>query len=490
MRPIKKKKHARSSKFNAAQALKGSILSALGTLCLPGCWSFEPPPCTSPEAILNKSGEPSGYQTCQEGQTIKTGPAQCAPLTMSMSEESGYDSWSRTPCSVDSDCEASEVCLCEAGSTGYCVSSSCGCNPDCASGECELLMPSSTGLCSGGWDGGPLPVFSCRDLESDECAVNADCGIEASCVRELVGPGEIHHRCESDEFINTSEFFVVCGRPLESLEGTLEATLCSGEGWESEDAEVCADLEELTRLPSATRRALLDRWEAMARLEHSSVASFARVTLELMSLGAPADLLMETQLATRDEVEHAQRALEVVSTLREEPTRFAEFPSASIELRTERDAILVSVIEEACLGETLGVVEARCELNAMRVYQGPRALQTRLSQIIEDESRHATLAWRTFGWLLYGDQPDSAEQARRSTLALETLRRVARRLLAVSEVGMSTNPNPRVGILNASDYREARSLGLKEVVLPSVEALLGPQASRWLSREVEYALSA
>ena len=36
--------------------------------------------------------------------------------------------------------------------------------------------------------------------------------------------------------------------------------------------------------------------------QHASIASFARVTLQLMALGAPASLLAETQRAAMDEV--------------------------------------------------------------------------------------------------------------------------------------------------------------------------------------------
>ncbi len=56
------------------------------------------------------------------------------------------------------------------------------------------------------------------------------------------------------------------------------------------------------------REALADRWTRDATYEHASIASFARVTLDLLALGAPAALVSGAQRAGLDEVEHARIA--------------------------------------------------------------------------------------------------------------------------------------------------------------------------------------
>ena len=48
------------------------------------------------------------------------------------------------------------------------------------------------------------------------------------------------------------------------------------------------------------------RWLDQAEAEHASVASFARHTLQLISLGAPTQLLDFSQKASEDEIEHSK----------------------------------------------------------------------------------------------------------------------------------------------------------------------------------------
>ena len=50
------------------------------------------------------------------------------------------------------------------------------------------------------------------------------------------------------------------------------------------------------------------RWLKIAEAEHASVASFARFTLQLLSLGSPSELLVSSQKAEIDEINHAKYA--------------------------------------------------------------------------------------------------------------------------------------------------------------------------------------
>ena len=53
------------------------------------------------------------------------------------------------------------------------------------------------------------------------------------------------------------------------------------------------------------RAVLAEHWTQEAAFEHASIASFARLTLDLLSVGAPPDLL-DAARATLDEIEHAR----------------------------------------------------------------------------------------------------------------------------------------------------------------------------------------
>ncbi len=57
------------------------------------------------------------------------------------------------------------------------------------------------------------------------------------------------------------------------------------------------------------------QWTETARLEHASIAAFARFVLQLMALGAPAELVAADVLATiaTDEARHAELAWRCVA---------------------------------------------------------------------------------------------------------------------------------------------------------------------------------
>src|SRR5690349_3292760 len=56
--------------------------------------------------------------------------------------------------------------------------------------------------------------------------------------------------------------------------------------------------------------------EAAAR-EHAAVATFARLSLELLALGAPSDLVVAAHDAALDEVRHARQSYAIASALGE-----------------------------------------------------------------------------------------------------------------------------------------------------------------------------
>ena len=63
---------------------------------------------------------------------------------------------------------------------------------------------------------------------------------------------------------------------------------------------------DVTALSSEVRTKLAECWAQDALAEHASIASFARFTLQLMAVGAPPQLLADTQRAAADEVRELQ----------------------------------------------------------------------------------------------------------------------------------------------------------------------------------------
>ena len=134
-------------------------------------------------------------------------------------------------------------------------------------------------------------------------------------------------------------------------------------------------------------------WLDDALEEHASIAAFSRATLELMALGAPADLLAEYQSASLDEIRHARACFALVAALSGQ-----DISAGKIEVegpRDDLDVIVADVFWGGCVGESIA---ALCAQRALRdcTWEPARAA---LSQIAEDEARHAALAWSTLSFL-------------------------------------------------------------------------------------------
>jgi hypothetical protein len=101
-------------------------------------------------------------------------------------------------------------------------------------------------------------------------------------------------------------FFATClatmafsrGRQLRRFGRVLLPPVATGDAWTTRAMEV--------RVDDVARSALAARWRENGRTEHASVAAFARLTLDLMALGAPAALLAAAQRDAADEVRHTE----------------------------------------------------------------------------------------------------------------------------------------------------------------------------------------
>jgi hypothetical protein len=263
----------------------------------------------------------------------------------------------------------------------------------------------------------------------------------------------------------------VVGRPLcVGTERTPRvATLRTGSARPS-DTQAFAGLRR-PQDPALIER-LRDRWLASARYEHASVAAFARVGLQLLWLGAPAELLRATQQAMADEVRHAQLCFGLAAAYggappcEAGPLRIDGCVSTGMEL----EAALHEAIIEGALGEGAAALEA---LEGARACVDP-VVRGVLSRIAEDEQRHALLAYQTVKWAL------DAEPRRARAVVRECLR-----------VGQRCAPKPAAE-LGAVDDDATRGYGLTssnrrawlrhevwhEVVAPILVAMLQAPSTR------------
>lgn len=401
-----------------------------------GCGSPEPsdsadtgadPACADPESVLLANGDPSGFVRCADGAVNResaatfdatnpgercrgdedtldcTADADCSGVAhgacihhnaeWDTGAPSTYCSCEAT-CASDADCAEGEACVPADVRGGInrptCVPAGCRTNDDCTTGECGL----------GDYDNGCSwsTDLECRAPDVDACHGDDDC----------TGDGET---CAVVDILEDGAGFTCAsagcaiGRPLLVGDSARVAPAARVSGWSAVTAPIAghdhtapsADAAPTAALPSpAIAAALAEHWRTVAALEHASVGSFARFTLQLLALGAPAALLRDTQLAAADEVRHAELAYGLASTYAGAPLGPGRLPLGGAMPALDPTSVARALVDEACIGETLGAAEAD---DAAHGCQDP-TVKAVLAEIAADEARHAALAWRSLRWLL------------------------------------------------------------------------------------------
>lgn len=143
------------------------------------------------------------------------------------------------------------------------------------------------------------------------------------------------------------------------------------------------------------------QWLEDAAMEHASVASFNRAALELLSVGAPLDLVRRCQQAALDELDHVETCLALASRCGAAPTRFGAL--ALPELRAPELARLAAdTFEEGCVGETIATLAMKRAASKV----DDAGVAARIAGIADDELRHAELAWETIAWAVHTGGPE------------------------------------------------------------------------------------
>jgi hypothetical protein len=209
-------------------------------------------------------------------------------------------------------------------------------------------------------------------------------------------------------FVEGSPIPCYVGRTFFLDEGVVKADLRRGRSW---GHGLAGPRPEAALLPAATRRALGEAWARDGLFEHASVASFSRFSMQLLALGAPADLVRDTHAACIDEVRHAELCLMLASGYLGhdvEPSGLP-FPSA-VDVGADLAAVAAESALEGCVGETVAAVQAQVSL----LRATDPAVREVLAVTVEDETRHAELAWRFLAWALEVGGPDVRERVMRA----------------------------------------------------------------------------
>lgn len=181
----------------------------------------------------------------------------------------------------------------------------------------------------------------------------------------------------------------VVGRPIRVEGEPVVAPVEARTDWRS------GPLVRIDHLSVEERSALGDQWLADARMEHASVAAFARLTLELMALGAPAELVGRATQAQSDEIRHAEQCFALASAYAGRAMGPGALALPALP-RPELVRVAVEAFEEGCIGETMATCRAAVQLRS-ETDPGVRSV---LEGIVQDERRHAALAWDIVSWAL------------------------------------------------------------------------------------------
>lgn len=172
-----------------------------------------------------------------------------------------------------------------------------------------------------------------------------------------------------------------CGRPL-IVEGNARVARTIAR----------ADWISGAPLDLATHEKAALAWQEDGAREHASVASFAQLALELLSLGAPPELVARAHHAALDEIEHAKTCFAIAAALGEARVGPAPLPLAGLAFK-DLATLAVEVAAQSCVGETVaGLALARASELC------DPALAPILARMAEEELAHAALGFRIVAW--------------------------------------------------------------------------------------------
>lgn len=189
------------------------------------------------------------------------------------------------------------------------------------------------------------------------------------------------------------------GRPLRVRGRPRTAPTRRDAAWSVDPSGALPDASRLTADERAREAA---RWTRDAREEHASIAAFARLSVDLLALGAPPGLVERAHRAALDEALHARLAFALASAYAGEPVGPAAWPEALEAEAAERPAgTLRRVARESLVDGVYG--EGLAALRADEEVAADPAVAAVLATVARDEAGHAALGWDVLAFCVARD---------------------------------------------------------------------------------------
>ena len=212
-------------------------------------------------------------------------------------------------------------------------------------------------------------------------------------------------------------------------------------------------------------------WLQQAEAEHASIASFARHTLQLMSLGAPSDLLEASQAASIDEIKHAKMCYSFASIFLN-----TDIVPESLNVDgsigdLDLESIIKSVIHEGCIEETLAAIDAHNRAHHTTDIEVKHVL----NEIAVDETRHAQLAWDTISWISK-KYPEHETFVKKTFLEnFEKQKNVLETEKNFESLNLCSDPTKDMylqefGVLDPHNQEKVRNAGIEKIIKPVYNA--------------------
>lgn len=327
----------------------------------------------------------------------------------------------------------------------------------------------------------PGAIYACHEKAVGLCPP-AGSGEAQALMNEVLG---VSYECEPYCYCSTYVTSVPCGPDPNATKGccyyaeTATDETCMGRPFAIEGHARTAPLApradwragvpvKAAGLDRDAQRALADAFRRDALYEHASVASFARFSLELLAMGAPARLVRLAQQAMADEIRHAELCFGIAAGLDGSEDGPGPLPiTGALDGRSDPIAILEAVIREGCVGETLSALVALAARDAAT----DEAVRAALDEIARDELAHAELAWSTVAWARAQGSPEIAA-------AIDAA-------LARIEPAIGDDPDPELapdmmrtyGRLPRRERLAVMRSGFEHIVKPLAVALRGGNAA-------------
>ncbi len=190
------------------------------------------------------------------------------------------------------------------------------------------------------------------------------------------------------------------------------AEVVSSAAWGSLDLE-----PDIERLDMVTRLLLAGYWTDLGRTKHAAVGRFARLTVALLQLGAPPEIVQRAQSAGGAELRHARLAFTLASAFRLSAVGPGALPVAE-DVEAGVAPLVALIVETCCLSATAESLELR----ALHDRAEDPAVRFVLSETSREASEQVLFGWRTLQWLCeeHGEPARSAVREQLDRVAEET----------------------------------------------------------------------